>query len=334
VVVRSPDGEVALSCRLVVGADGSSSHVARLVRGHAPPRDDLIVAVRAYFDGVEGPPGRCDVYFGGDSFPGYAWIFPTEPGVANVGVGMVVETFPPSAERLRDVLQRLIDNDPGMRARLGRATMRGVLEGWPLATFDAEQEPVADRVLLVGDAASLINPLNGEGIQYALISARWAADAAIVALSSGDCSRAGLAGYALRVRQELGMDVAFSRLLVRTIANRSLNPLWLFVLRAIVARARVDTAYARATGGVVAGVVAAREALAPAMLARTIGALGVATARATLGAARRPRRIVDALAVVAAACLDAAHDPAGAAAWKRRVGRALRAFVRAPRTQG
>ena len=329
--MRAPDGERVVRCRLVVGADGSSSHVARVVRGRTPRRDDLIVAVRAYFDGVAGPVGRCDVYFGGDSFPGYAWIFPTAPGVANVGVGMVVETFPPTAERLRDLLRRLIERDRGMRARLGGATMRGELAGWPLATFDGEPSPLDDRVLLVGDAASLINPINGEGIQYALTSARWAAEAAIAALRANDCSRAGLAAYGARIGAELGVDVAFARLLVRAIANRSLNPLWLFVLRAMVARARTDPAYARATGGVVAGVVPAREAIAPRMLLRTLAALATASGGAAAGALRDPGRIADALAVAATALLDAAHDPAGALAWRRRVGRALHDFVRAPR---
>jgi geranylgeranyl reductase family protein len=333
VVVRTPAGERVLRCRLVVGADGSSSHVARAVRGRTPPRDDLIVAVRGYFEGVDGPVGRCDVYFGSDSFPGYAWIFPTAPGVANVGVGMVVETFPPAPERLRELLRRLIANDGGMRARLGAATMRGELEGWPLATFDDEQAPIADRVLLVGDAASLINPINGEGIQYALTSARWAAETAIAALRANDCSRAGLTGYVTRVRRELSMDVAFARLLVRAIANRSLNPLWLFVLRAIVARARADADYARATGGVVAGVVPAHEALAPGMLLRTLAALGSASAAAVAGALREPGSVADAIGVAATAIVDAAHDPAGAAAWRDRLGRALLDFARARRAR-
>jgi len=331
VVVRTPGGERVLGCRLVVGADGSSSHVARAVRGRPPPRDDLIVAVRAYYEGVDGPVGRCDVYFGSDSFPGYAWIFPTAPGVANVGVGMVVETFPPAPERLRDLLRRVVANDRGMRARLGAATMRGELEGWQLATFDDEQAPIADRVLLVGDAANLINPINGEGIQYALVSARWAAETAIAALRGNDCSRAGLSGYTARVRDELGVDVAFARLLVRAIANRSLNPLWLFILRAIVARARSDGDYARATGGVVAGVVPAREALAPPMLLRSLAALASASAGAVAGALRDPTGVTDALAVVATAFVDAAHDPSGAAAWRQRLGRALRDFARAQR---
>ena len=322
--VRCADGERTLRARLVVGADGSGSSVARIVRGRTPPRDDLIVAVRAYYDGVAGPSDRCDVYFGGESFPGYAWIFPAGGGVANVGVGMVVETFPPAPERLDPLLQRLVERDAGMRARLGGARMIGRPAGWPLSTFDESLDVVGERVLLAGDAASLVNPLNGEGIQYALCSGRWAAEAAVAALAAGDCSRAALLPYQHRVRAALHGDVAFARLIVRAIANRSLNGVWLGALRAVVERARVDREYARVTGGVVAGIVPAREALRPDIVTRSVAALSGAATDGALGALARP---LDALAAACAPLIDAAADPGGAARWAGRVRAALRAYL-------
>ena len=82
-----------------------------------------------------------------------------------------------------------------MQRRLGGAQIRGRILGCPLTTYNPRLPLVGDRVMLVGDAAGLINPLNGEGIQYALHSARWAADIAADRLSSGRLDAASLAGY-------------------------------------------------------------------------------------------------------------------------------------------
>jgi geranylgeranyl reductase family protein len=326
VVARGPGGERRLRARVVVGADGSSSTVARSVRGHAAPREDLLVAVRAYFEDVDGPLDRCDLYFTGDSFPGYAWIFPTSAGVANVGVGMVVETFPESTEHMRDLLLRLVRSDRAMRERLGGARIAGKLEGWPLFTYDADLQIVAERVLLVGDAASLINPVNGEGIQYALSSGRWAAETVNACLDDGDCSRERLVSYERRLRRELRDDMLLARLVVRIIANRTLNPLWLSILRSVVERAQRDAAYARATGGVIAGVVPARESIATPILLRTAGVVAAAILRGAQDL-MRDGSLADAAARLCAPAIEVACDPHGARAWAGRVRAAALAFA-------
>lgn len=66
-----------------------------------------------------------------------------------------------------------------------------------------------DRVLLAGDAASLVNPITGEGIFYALLSGRLAAQAAVRAPA------APLAGYRALLRAELGAHVRSTRWLAR-----------------------------------------------------------------------------------------------------------------------
>lgn len=162
--------------RALIGADGSSSLIARQMHGRLPADQDRIIAVRAYYEGVGGPADQADLYFSSSSFPGYYWLFPTGPGTANVGIGMLLETLPPATEHLPRLLDQLIADDPAFAAHLEHARRVGKVSGWPLSTYNPAIPPTADRVLLVGDAAGLINPLNGEGIQYALLSGRWAAE--------------------------------------------------------------------------------------------------------------------------------------------------------------
>jgi geranylgeranyl reductase family protein len=254
---QSAAGPWQLRTRLLLGADGSNSMVARTLRGDVPPRRDRIVAVRAYFDEVGGPAGQGDVCFRSDSFPGYYWLFPAGGGTANLGVGMLVSTYPQSGRNLREMLLRLIAEDASLRYRLRGARMRGKVLGHPLTTYNPRLPLTGDRVMLLGDAAGLINPLNGEGIQYALHSARWAADIAAECLASDRLDAASLEGYQQRVHQSLRKDMAFSRLVVELFRNRNLNHVWLRALRTIASRAKTDPDYAHRVGCVLSGLTPA-----------------------------------------------------------------------------
>ncbi len=253
----SAAGPWQLRTRLLLGADGSNSVVARALHGGPPSRQDRIIAVRAYFDDVEGPPSRGDVWFRSDTFPGYHWLFPTGGGSANLGVGMLVSTYPRSSLNLREMLQRLIAEDESLRDRLAGARMRGKVLGHPLTTYNPRLPLVGDRIMLLGDAAGLINPLNGEGIQYALHSARWAAEIATDRLASDRLDAPSLQGYQQRVQQSLGADLALSRLIVALIRNRDLNHAWLRALRSIAERAKTDPAYAHQVACVLTGLAPA-----------------------------------------------------------------------------
>ena len=192
--VEGPSGKRILKTRLLIGADGSNSTIAKLVRGHPPSSADRIIAIRGYFEDVEGSPNQADLHFNKESFPGYCWLFPTGENQANVGVGMVLDTIP-SGNRLNELLNQLIKNDLALHKRLRNAKLVGQIRGWPLTTYNANQPLVDNRVMLVGDAAGLVNPLNGEGIQYALLSGRWASEVAISCLIANDLSKEALLAY-------------------------------------------------------------------------------------------------------------------------------------------
>jgi menaquinone-9 beta-reductase len=271
-VVRDKDGEHRLRSRIVVGADGSTSAVARSMHGSAHPPGDRIIAVRAYVDGLEGDESCCDLYFSAQSFPGYTWLFPIGSKRGNLGVGMLLETVPPYGEHLRDLLLEFMSSDNRLRERLKNAHVDGRIVGWPLSTYNPTLSLVDDNVLLVGDAAGLINPLNGEGIQYALLSARWAAPIIIDGLCNGVTTRGAFLPYEKTVRTQLGYDMALSRFVVRSIANRALNPMWLSLLRAFCERSSRNKAYAHVAGGILAGLIPARKGLTLPMFAASTAA--------------------------------------------------------------
>lgn len=263
-------GPWQLRTRLLIGADGSSSLVARTLRGSAPPHQDRIFAVRAYLDGVSGAADQAAICLSRESFPGYSWVFPSGDGQANVGVGIVASTYPQSGHNLRALLLRMIAEDASMRQRLGEARIRGRVIGWPLTTYNPRLPLVGDRMMLVGDAAGLINPLNGEGIQYALHSGRWAAEVAADRLLSGQLHATSLAAYEQCVHRNLRRDMAFSRLLVELFRNRAMNPIWLRTLRSVAALASIDPDYAYRVGCVLTDVPPGTRALGLSVALKTV----------------------------------------------------------------
>ncbi len=176
-----------LAADVVIGADGALSPVARLAGMLDSAAALWGFAVRAYVPGevplpllvlLESRPWRI--------YPGYGWLFPGADGQANVGIGVGMGGNRCSVP-LRDDLARFCAL---LRERgdLGQGAEHGpVIGGW-LRMGGTGTPAAAGNVLLVGDAAGLINPLQGEGIAPAMISARLAAEAVLA-----DPCRAGAA---------------------------------------------------------------------------------------------------------------------------------------------
>ncbi|GAA0390090.1 geranylgeranyl reductase family protein [Microbispora corallina] len=191
--------------RTVVAADGANSTVRRLIGVPASPAAHTAIAVRGYAD----VPADDDVQLIAmqrDGWPAYAWSFPVGDGTANVGFGMLLPqlraTGLPGRAVLHGRLERLL---PHLTARDLRA------HHLPLST--ARPGPGRGRVLLAGDAGNFINPLTGEGIYYALLTGRLAAEAAL--LSAAD----PVPAYRRSLRRALGRHLITTDVLAR--ASRS-----------------------------------------------------------------------------------------------------------------
>src|SRR5262249_39743833 len=146
VITRSSSGAGMLRARVLIGADGSTSVIARQLLDGQTRDDDRVIAVRGYFSGVEGPSDRADLHFTSEGFRGYSWLFPIGRTRANVVLGMVRKTIPPAKEHLPKLLAQLISQDRALRDRLGSARLVGNIAGWPLTTYNGRIPIVADRV--------------------------------------------------------------------------------------------------------------------------------------------------------------------------------------------
>jgi geranylgeranyl reductase len=175
-------GEVSVRARIVVGADGANSAVARQAIPGAKTK-----FVFAYHEIVKAPDqatsgvspsydaSRCDVYYDGRTSPDfYSWVFP-HGSTMSVGNGSADKGF-----SLRKAVSEL-------RRRRGLAGLETVRhEGAPIPLKPLRRWDNGRDVLLVGDAAGVVAPASGEGIYYAMACARFAAEAVEQTLATGN----------------------------------------------------------------------------------------------------------------------------------------------------
>ncbi len=180
IVVFSADGaEARVRARCVIGADGARSRVARATLADA----DRMPCVFAYHEVIRSPAptdngfdrARCDVFYQAALSPDfYAWVFP-HGDTASVGVGSAQKGF-----GLRDAVGRL-------RRREGLGGCETIRrEGAPIPLKPLRKWDNGRDVLVTGDAAGVVAPASGEGIYYAMVAAREAANAVHAFLASGD----------------------------------------------------------------------------------------------------------------------------------------------------
>ncbi|MGE0311932.1 MAG: geranylgeranyl diphosphate reductase [Lautropia sp.] len=182
--------------RAMIGADGARSQVARefVLPGDIPP------PVFAYHEIIRTPDagdaasfdaGRCEVHYDGRLSPDfYAWVFPHGDTIS-VGTGSLQKGFSLRASIGRLRAARGLDRQQTLRR-----------EGAPIPTRPLARWDDGRHVVLAGDAAGVVAPASGEGIYYAMLGGRLAADAVGAFLARGDARE--LAGARKRFMRSHG----------------------------------------------------------------------------------------------------------------------------------
>lgn len=177
-VVSVETGKVAIKGKVIVGADGANSIVKKRLIDNKIEREHYSAGLRQYYENVTGFHDRnhIELHFYEDILPGYFWIFPLPNNQANIGLGMLSSEVSKRKVNLRSMLKDIIENHPNVKDRFKDAKPLESIRGFGLPMGSKKRPCSGDHFLLLGDAASLIDPFSGEGIGNAMRSGRIAAD--------------------------------------------------------------------------------------------------------------------------------------------------------------
>ncbi|HVL64962.1 MAG TPA: geranylgeranyl reductase family protein [Actinomycetota bacterium] len=202
----------------VVCAEGAATKFARSlgkVRNESYP---MGLAIRQYFTSPMEHSGWFDAYLdirtGPEQVPGYGWVFPVGDGTVNAGVGLLSTYGGWRDVNLHDLQRHFVAQLPASwevspetvasKPRAGRLFMGGSV--WP---------PHGPGFVMVGDAAGMINPCNGEGIAYGYETGRIAGRRIDEALRDGRSPV--LNGYTDELKETYGPYYRLGRRFVKLI---------------------------------------------------------------------------------------------------------------------
>lgn len=220
VVLRSKERTVTVEAQSVVVADGGKSHLGRMLGRTWHQETVYGVASRAYATSPMADDPWITSHLElrdetGRMMGGYGWIFPLGNGMVNVGAGTLATKKRPANINLRKLTEEY--------ARQRRDEWQlGELTGYgsaPLPMGGAVSGVAGRNWMLIGDAAACINPLNGEGIDYALETGRLAAEHLVSNRSGADLTASWPAlldaeyGQAFSIARRLGLLITHERLL-------------------------------------------------------------------------------------------------------------------------
>ncbi len=185
--------------RIVIGADGVETLVGRWAGlDTRVPARDMESCAQYVLQGIDFNPNAIYLQFSNAIAPGgYAWIFPKAVGIANVGLGIIA--LKSDGRNARQYLDDWVTRRFPAGVRTGY-TVGGVI------VHTTIKKTYAAGVLVAGDAAHMINPLSGGGINNAMKAGRLAGRTAAAALRENDTSERRLAAYHHAWMELLGED--------------------------------------------------------------------------------------------------------------------------------
>ncbi|MCA1687280.1 MAG: NAD(P)/FAD-dependent oxidoreductase [Actinobacteria bacterium] len=214
---KNGDEDLRFEAPLVVAADGVGGFAGSGMKTH-----QNAVARRRYYRDVDGPDKEdLQVFITRDmnsDGAGYGWVFYLGDGRANVGAGVSTATLARTGRNLKDFFDRFLE-EPQLVGWLAKS--------WSLKMGMWGARRYAQGLMMVGDAGSMVHPISGEGVGYAIECGRLAASWAHEAHARKDFSASVLSGYERQLRRQRAREHFSGHALVNLVPNLGmLEPLF------------------------------------------------------------------------------------------------------------
>ncbi|GGS22556.1 geranylgeranyl reductase family protein [Actinokineospora fastidiosa] len=220
---------VTYKAPLILACDGVSARLALSVGLEKIDKRPMGVAVRRYYESPRSKDdyleSHLELWDRSDPdnpvlLPGYGWIFGMGDGTINAGLGILSTSKAFGTTDYRKLMRSWLDGTPeewGLREH----NAKGKIGGAALPMGFNRTPHYTPGLLLVGDAGGMVNPFNGEGIGYAMESARIAAEIVVQAMAraEGPARERALEGYPVAMREALGSYYRLGNIFSKLIGN-------------------------------------------------------------------------------------------------------------------
>jgi digeranylgeranylglycerophospholipid reductase len=187
-----------ISAGCVVGADGYESQVGRWAGIDTTLKPGDITSCFQYrLTNIKHNCRYCEFIIGSAAPGGYIWIFPKDEHTANVGIGVLLTKLKKPGQ-VKEYLDRFIQKDERLRNGQPLDAVSGAVSVSPPV-----ERTIMDGLLLVGDAARIIDSITGGGIANGCITGMYAGNVLGNAAQAGDFSSAVLEEYEKLWRDKL-----------------------------------------------------------------------------------------------------------------------------------
>ena len=201
--------EEILNAPIIMGCDGANSIVARKLGLYEMDMENTAVAIRCYYEGVQGLSNQIELHYVSEVKPGYFWLFPAGNGKANIGIGLSKNDAKKEDRTLRQIMDEIVQSDY-FRSRFGNARPLEKPVGWNLPLGRIQRKNHGNGFMLLGDAAGLVDPFTGEGIGNAMVAAKYAMQVALKAKNNTDYSERLFSEYDQLLWGEIGGELRTS----------------------------------------------------------------------------------------------------------------------------
>ncbi len=168
VEAKGPQGTLTILPKHVIIAVGAKSGLLKRA-GFIHHDVRYIRASRAYFTNNPPKEPMYDFFFDFELVPGYGWIFSNGNGQANIGVGILPIPLIATKKSTTRLLEQFIQRRQ-KEGILGDVELAGPIKGYPLRIDFPAMRAAGENWMIVGEAAGLVNPVTGEGIDLAMES--------------------------------------------------------------------------------------------------------------------------------------------------------------------
>lgn len=198
VKARRMGNEFEIHADLVIGADGFESQIGRWagIYDSLPP-NDIMSCFQYRMTDIDYDPDYTHFFLGSMAPGGYLWIFPKDGKTANVGLGVQLPKLD-GEKTAKDYLDEFIEE----KEWLNKGQVVDMVSGGVSVSAPPEKV-IKDGMMLVGDAARVVDPITGGGIANGMKQAKIAGEVAAKAVKEGDTSEEYLTEYEEKWRDRL-----------------------------------------------------------------------------------------------------------------------------------